>query len=173
MELLTNLQAILRAAAEGLAAIPAAELDAKPDPNRWSKKEILGHLIDSAYNNHQRFVRADPPDHLRFAGYDQDEWVRRNAYRLRPAEEVVATFFTVHHHLAYVIASVRDDLLHYATSEHDFHRIAMRRVPAGEPRSLGFLIEDYLYHLVHHLRQVIPGFAGEWYSGFERPLPPT
>ncbi len=166
--LLQNFEAILRAAAEGLAQIPAETLSERPGPDRWSGKEVLGHLIDSAYNNHQRFLRGATQEHLRFVGYDQNEWVRRNAYQQRPAEEVVATFFTVQHHLAAVIATLPEDRLNRQTSEHDFHRMAMRKVAAGTPSSLGFLIEDYLYHLVHHLRQIIPGFTAEWYSGYGR-----
>lgn len=166
--LLPTLQKILQTAATHLNDVTVAELNAKPDPGRWSKKELLGHLIDSAYNNHQRFLRAPTQTDLRFVGYDQDEWVRRNAYQQRPAEEVIALFFAVHHHLAHTIATIPDDMLHRETSEHDFHRMAMRRVPAGEPRSLGFLIEDYLYHLVHHLRQLFPGFEAEWFCGFSK-----
>lgn len=166
--LLQNFHSILRSAAQGLRTIRPSELEEKPGLDRWSKKEIIGHLIDSAYNNHQRFLRGTTQTDLRFVGYDQQQWVARNAYQERPTEDVIATFFSVQHHLAHVIATIPEDILGRQTSEHDFHNMAMRQVPAGSPRSLGFLIEDYLYHLVHHLKQVIPGFTAEWYSGYQR-----
>lgn len=166
--LLQNFHSILRSAAQGLQTIGPAELEEKPAPDRWSKKEILGHLIDSAYNNHQRFIRGATQADLRFDGYDQEQWVVRNAYQERSSEDVIATFFSAQHHLAHAIATIPDHILDRQTSEHDFHKMAMRQVPAGSPRSLGFLIEDYLYHLVHHLKQIIPGFSAEWYSGYQR-----
>lgn len=168
MSLANKLQEILRAAAPLLSQVTEAEWNAKPDPERWSKKEILGHLVDSAYNNHQRFVRGAYREDLCFEGYDQNAWVRRNAYQQRPVEDVVGTFFTSQHHLAFTIATLPTDRLDRETSEHNFHRMAMRKVPAGAPRSLGFLIEDYLFHLVHHLQQIVPGLEAEWYAGYQR-----
>jgi hypothetical protein len=56
----------------------------KPAPDRWSKKEILGHLIDSAANNHQRFVRAQGTPRLEFPGYEQEFWVATQAYASAP-----------------------------------------------------------------------------------------
>ena len=54
------------------------------EPGKWSPREIIGHLIDSASNNHQRFVRALFQDDLVFPGYDQDAWVAAQAYRDAP-----------------------------------------------------------------------------------------
>ncbi|MEM9529117.1 MAG: DinB family protein, partial [Bacteroidota bacterium] len=68
-----TLLSILRAAAPQLEAIPDEVFSQSSGPGRWSQKQILGHLIDSAYNNHQRFLRAPHQDHLRFVGYDQEE----------------------------------------------------------------------------------------------------
>ena len=60
------------------------EAATRPAPGKWSRKEIIGHLIDSASNNHGRFVRAQLQDDLIFAGYDQEEWVRAQRYQERP-----------------------------------------------------------------------------------------
>ncbi|MEM6770857.1 MAG: DinB family protein, partial [Bacteroidota bacterium] len=87
--LLQNFEGILKSAAEEFSRITPETWIAKPQPNIWSKQEILGHLVDSAYNNHQRFLRAPGQGDLRFPGYDQDEWVRRNGYQNRPSEEVI------------------------------------------------------------------------------------
>ncbi|MEO0731249.1 MAG: DinB family protein [Bacteroidota bacterium] len=163
-----KLRTITDEAEDRLAALSPTEISTRPAPDRWSKKEILGHLIDSAYNNHQRFLRGATQDHLRFVGYDQEEWVRRNAYQERDAQEVIATFLVAQRHLAHVIDTLPPKVLDRTTSDHDFDRMAMRTVPAGSPASLGFLIEDYLFHLVHHLRQIFGEFTTDWYAGYQR-----
>src|SRR5690348_3863538 len=60
-----------------------AERDAgvKPAPGKWSQKEELGHLVDSAANNHQRFVRASLDGGFRGPGYQQDAWVSLHGYQ--------------------------------------------------------------------------------------------
>ncbi|MEM1358196.1 MAG: DinB family protein, partial [Bacteroidota bacterium] len=106
-----TLLSILRAAAPQLEAIPDEVFSQSSGPGRWSQKQILGHLIDSAYNNHQRFLRAPHQDHLRFVGYDQEEWVLRNAYQERDKAEVIQTFLTVQTHLAQAIATQPEEVL--------------------------------------------------------------
>ena len=66
-----------------LSAISEDAASKKPAPNKWSKKEILGHLIDSAANNHQRFMRLQLQTEISLPGYDQDDWVRLNHYQQR------------------------------------------------------------------------------------------
>lgn len=51
----------------------------KINPAKWSKKEILGHLIDSATNNHHRFVRVQFETNLKIS-YDQNKWNQYNFY---------------------------------------------------------------------------------------------
>ena len=64
-------------------------LSHKSSPEKWSPKEILGHLIDSAYNHHQRFLRANTQENLVFQGYEQAFWVVANRYQARPSNEII------------------------------------------------------------------------------------
>ncbi len=142
-------------------------LNHQPAPGRWSPKQIIGHLIDSAYNNHRRILLAMNQDHLRFVGYNQVDWVVKNRYQQRDIREVVSTFLAVQQHLAEMLSGLPQSLLERQTTDHEFDRMAMLKIPAGAPASLGFLIEDYLFHLVHHLRQIDAGFQAEWQLGYQ------
>lgn len=162
-----NLRGILRVVAPLLRQIPEADLSHKAALNKWSGKEILGHLIDSAYNNHRRFLRAIDQEDLIFTGYDQEAWVVLNGYQEREGSEVIDTFLLVQQHLAALISRLPTERLNALTTRHEFHRMAMRSVEENSPSSLGFLIEDYLFHLMHHLRQIIPDFQAKWYAGYQ------
>lgn len=130
----------------------------KPDVTTWSKKEILGHLIDSAYNNQQRFVRAEAQGDLIFLGYDQEAWVVRQGYQSRPAKEIVEIWYRANLHLAALIANLPASLLSRTTTEHNFHKIGMNRPEQGKAASLAYLVWDYIFHLEHHLAQILPDF---------------
>ena len=116
----------------------------KPAPEKWSIQEILGHLIDSAVNNHHRFIRAqEAGDVLVFPKYEQDYWVTRQGYNEACWPELIDLWRLYNHHLCHVIQSVDPDALAVEC-----------RIGPGEPVTLQFLIEDYLYHLEHHLSQI-------------------
>jgi len=87
-------------ASEAIDSMSDTEMDLKPNPDKWSKKEILGHLIDSAYNNHGRFLAAQIQEDLVFSGYDQVYWVKQNNYQERDKEEILITWEIVNNHLA-------------------------------------------------------------------------
>src|SRR5580693_6344926 len=72
-----------------LRAISDEDSSARPVPGKWSKKEILGHLIDSAANNHQRFIRLQMARELTLPGYDQAGWVKANGYQQTSWSDVV------------------------------------------------------------------------------------
>ena len=125
-----------------LSAIPEDAASKKPAPNKWSKKEILGHLIDSAANNHQRFVRLQLQTEISLPGYDQDDWVRLNRYQQTTWNEIVALWSAYNRHLASVIESLDDSAL-----GHVWHS------PDGDV-TLEFIASDYVRHLRHHLAQI-------------------
>lgn len=152
------LRAIVATAIPQLEALSSVELAAKSSPEKWSKQQILGHLIDSAYNNHQRFLRAEAQDNLVFFGYDQNAWVQKNRYQERASTEIIQTWVSVNEHLAWLISSLSPELLNASTTDHNFHIIGMERPAEGQPSSLGYLVEDYLFHLEHHLAQILPDF---------------
>jgi len=109
----------------------------------WSRKQVLGHLIDSASNNHQRFVRAALQGSLDFPGYDQQQWVRVQAVDEAPWQVLVALWASYNRHLSHVVAHLPAAQL-----------AAPCRIASAEPVTLRFLAEDYLRHLRHHLTQI-------------------
>ena len=123
---------------------------------KWSPREIIGHLVDSASNNHQRFVRAQSQDDLVFSGYQQEDWVRAGGYQEAPWEDLVALWRTFNLQIARVMERVPDAIRLREASRHNFDQIGFRTLPAGQAATLDFLMEDYVRHLQHHLRQIFP-----------------
>jgi hypothetical protein len=115
----------------------------RPGTGEWSKKEILGHLIDSAVNNHQRFVRAQFADPFIWPGYDQQAWVPLHRYAQRPWIELVDLWVALNHHVAAVVESVPADKLQTSCV-----------IGGREPAPLEWWMRDYLRHLKHHLGQL-------------------
>jgi hypothetical protein len=105
----------------------------------------MGHLIDSAFNNHQRFVRAQLSSSLSFPGYTQDSWVTAQGYQDKPWAEILTLWAEVNRHLAHVIGRISR------------HRLVTPcAIGEGAPVTLRFVLEDYVRHLHHHLAQVVP-----------------
>jgi DinB superfamily len=126
-----------------LNALSEAEAVRQGGTGKWVKKEILGHLIDSALNNHQRFVRAQLADRLVWPGYEQDAWVSVQSYRQRPWSELVELWDQLNRHLVHLVATVPPI------------RLATPCVIGGnEPVTLEWLMSDYVRHLRHHLSQI-------------------
>ena len=123
-------------------------------PGRWSAIEILGHLIDSASNNHQRFVRARWQDDLVFDGYQQDEWVAAQRYAESRWLDTVSLWRTFNLHIAHVMRTTPHDVLHASRARHNLDVLAWKAVPAGQPTTLEYFMRDYIEHLEHHLVQV-------------------
>ena len=115
----------------------------------WSAKEITGHMIDSATNNLQRVVRLQLQESLTLPGYEQDGWVRVQHYQQRTWRDLLTLWSVLNRHLAHSIHSVDHGALARCW-QHD-----------GEEISLAFIIEDYIAHLQHHLRQILPNWENE------------
>lgn len=143
----TEIGAELRQAVE--AALP--KLRRKSDsqaaqsraPGKWSPKQVVGHLIDSASNNHQRFVRAQQVAELRFPPYAQDSWVAVQHYNERSWEDLLALWHAYNLHLAHVISRIPES-----------ERQVPCTIESNTPVTLGFLAHDYVAHLRHHLAEV-------------------
>jgi hypothetical protein len=146
-ELSEKLLSAVDAAEPRLRAITASE-SAKPVlPGGWSRKQVLGHLIDSASNNHQRFVRAAQQTSLEFPAYDQEGNVRVQAPQEADWPLLISLWAAYNRYLAHIIARLPASRLE-----------TVCRIGPGKPVTLSFIAEDYLTHMVHHLRQV--GAAG-------------
>ena len=137
-----------------LTSIAGERTARRPAAGKWSAREIVGHLIDSASNNHQRFVRARWQDDLIFNGYDQEAWVDAQGYQQAPWPELLALWAGYNRHLARVMASVPGAVRTAPHTRHNFDRLAYRPVPAGEPSTLEYFMDDYVRHMEHHLRQI-------------------
>jgi hypothetical protein len=141
-------------AAQRLLAMSDTRAGAPRAPGEWSRKEIIGHLIDSAANNHARFVRAQATDDLLFESYDADEWVRVQRYKELPWEQLVMLWRDYNRHLARVIASADPGALDRPRARHNLDQVAFRPTSPGEPATLAYFMRDYVAHLEHHLQQV-------------------
>lgn len=120
----------------------------------WSPKQILGHLIDSAANNHQRFVRGQFIDHLEFPGYEQEQWVSSQKYNDEPWPAVIELWRAYNLHLLHVVSVIPQDVLTQPRDKHSLDQIAFKMVDRTAPATLEYLIRDYLDHLKHHLDQI-------------------
>jgi hypothetical protein len=112
-------------------------------PGGWSRKQVLGHLIDSASNNHQRFVRAAQQESLDFPAYDQEGNVRVQEPQEADWPLLVTLWAAYNRYLAHIIARLPASKLG-----------TVCRIGTGKPVTLGFVATDYLTHLVHHLSQI-------------------
>jgi len=139
-----ELVGVVETASQKLRLLQETEVTLKPAPGKWSKKEILGHLIDSATNNHQRFVRAQMVEELTFPGYEQDEWVRRQDYNAKPWNELVELWRLLNRHVAHIIRNVSEENM----------QTPCRIGQSATPVEMGAIVEDYLGHMRHHLHQL-------------------
>lgn len=128
-------------------AISTHDFNAKPDPNKWSKKEVIGHLIDSAHNNLRRFVvgQYEPQPNI---VYDQDFWVSANDYQNMPDAEVIALWQLLNERIIAVLSKM---------PVKNYDRTCDTGKISPSIQSVQWLAADYIKHLKHHLNQIIAG----------------
>jgi hypothetical protein len=126
-----------------LARLTDAEAAEPQGPGRWSKKEVVGHLIDSASNNHQRFIRGQLQPGQDFPKYEQEGWVRVQQYGAAPWAELIELWRAFNAHLVRVGECMSG-----------VARGSTCCVGGGEAMTLAALFEDYVAHLEHHLTQM-------------------
>ncbi len=133
-----------------------------PAPGKWSPKEIIGHLIDSASVNHERFLRATQSDDLVFPGYDQDAWVAAQKYNSRSWSDLVDLWSAYNRQLYHVMENMPAVQRQRLRKHHNLDVIAFRDVATNVPSTLDYLMSDSVVHLEHHLTQILgPDWAGE------------
>jgi len=141
-----ELREVVEKATPRLERISPEKASAPRAPGKWSRKEILGHLIDSASTNHQRFVRACYGAAAAFPGYAQDDWVRIQGYASEPWPMVVALWSAYNSHLSHVMARLPESA-----------REAVVNFNEDNPAALEHVVSDYLRHLLHHMDQILDG----------------
>ncbi len=142
-----ELDEIIQAYSKKISTIPESDFSAKPLPNKWSKKEVLGHLIDSAQSNLRRFIcgqyESSPPKIV----YDQDRWVASNNYTQMDSKEIITFWHLLNKRIIAVLIQMPSTnySLNCDTGKNE-----------ATLHSLEWLADDYVKHMKHHLNQIIP-----------------
>ncbi|HEY0744441.1 MAG TPA: DinB family protein [Chryseosolibacter sp.] len=145
---INELLSIINEYSKNFEAFSESEFAAKPNPAKWSKKEVLGHLIDSAQNNLRRFIvgqyESAPPK----ITYDQDFWVKANGYQNLSKNDVIQLWKLINQNIANVWKNM--DPKNYSKQADTGKTVA-------ELHTLEWLAADYNKHMKHHINQIIPG----------------
>jgi hypothetical protein len=142
MQALQSLRTLLESLPARLEALPAETVEYRPLES-WSVKEELGHLLDSAANNHQRIVRAQLEDGPAMPGYDGEMWVALHAYQVRGWQDLIETWEALNRQLL-------------AAAETAPEAAWTRTCTIGDsaPLTIQFVFEDYIHHMRDHLRHM-------------------
>ncbi len=144
-EIIAELQSLLETVPPRIRAYPDEVLCRKPDPEKWSRLEVLGHLADSALHNWQRFANVQfAPQPFVYEPYRQDDLVRVNRYQQGAAAEILALWEALNRQILRVLEAVPTDKLDLVAVHEG----------SGQRYSLLELAEDYVTHLKHHLQQI-------------------
>ena len=128
-----------------LKGLPELEVSRRPSPNKWSKKEILGHLCDSAINNMERFVKIQYEEQpYVIPSYNQEQWVGLQHYQDTPLDEILNLFCALNKQIINILSHIPADKL---SSQCD--------IGNNHQKTLEWLIQDYLEHMEHHIKKQI------------------
>lgn len=142
-ETATQLDAVVAQWRDKLLAISEESAQAKPASDRWSISEVVGHLVDSACNNHQRFVRAQRGEELVFPKYEQNQWVHAANYQQCDRESLVQLWYHYNRLIVNLIRNIPESELSTPCT-----------ITPYDTCTLGFLVTDYLDHLNHHIGKI-------------------
>jgi len=155
MILSQQLHIIVMACKPELLAIAENEAKKPLAIDKWAPIQIIGHLIDSAANNHARFLKATLQESIIFPGYAQMEWVNNQGYLSADWENTVLLWSHYNLHLAHFFGQIPEETLMRPRKEHDFAGLTHGYIMDENPNSLFHLIKDYIGHLEHHLGQIL------------------
>ena len=127
-----------------LAKMNNADTSRPRSRGKWSRKEVLGHLMDSATNNHQRFVRAALQGKLVFPGYQQELLVELQRFGEIDWGFLVDLWASYNRFIAHVLTCLPAKAAKIKCA-----------IGANKPATLGWIAEDYVAHLKHHLNQIL------------------
>lgn len=126
----------------------------KPAPEKWCINEIMGHLIDSAINNHRRFILMQINDDLIFDGYDQDKWVELQNYVIKDLKTLVETWEILNLNIISALMEIDMSFWEKKFETHSFDKILWQPVSLENPVTAEYFVKDYFGHLTHHLKQI-------------------
>ena len=140
-----KLEQLLKSGSEYISNTSESDLTYKFNPKKWSKKEILGHLIDSGINNLQRFTEIQFENKpYRIRKYNQDGLVKANDYQNSETKEILEFWKSINNRVLYVIKQQTEETLAF--------KIELEKENFSDLR---FLMNDYVDHMEHHLNQII------------------
>lgn len=144
-QLKSRLEDLLMQGAQFIATCPESEISKKVSEEKWSKKEILGHLIDSGINNLQRFteIQFETKPYI-IKKYKQNELVKANAYQQADTQQLLSFCLAINHWILNLVDQQTQETLAYEI-----------KLGNGEIADLNYLMEDYVAHLAHHLNQIM------------------
>lgn len=120
------------------------EASHRPLPNKWSKKEILGHLCDSAINNMARFIKIQYEEGVFvIQSYNQDQWVTLQNHHALPVNEILDLFQALNKQIVHIVNNIPDEKL-----------MNLCDIGDNELKTLEWLIKDYVDHMEHHINQI-------------------
>lgn len=143
VDVLRDFDSRVTTATEKLLEISEAAASEPLREGGWSRKQILGHLIDSAANNHQRFVRAQLEELHVSRGYAQQEWVESQQYQRAPWKHLISLWAAYNRHLVHIASCIPEETLKHLV-----------KIAGNASVTLEFVITDYAAHLEHHLKQI-------------------
>lgn len=143
---------------EGVALFAGAGEDLtarRPAPGTWSAREHIGHLIDSACNNHRRFIiNQGDVDRLIVDPYEQNAWVERSRYAETPGADLVETWAGYNRHIVRVLDAIPDGAINRPLGPIADYSFTYSGPRSTDYATLGYLAEDYVAHIRHHLKQI-------------------
>lgn len=146
--IIKELRDLIQTYSQKIATISEPDFYAKPNPTKWSKAEVLGHLIDSAQNNLRRFICGQyeftPPQII----YDQDFWVSANNYKKAKKESIIQLWTLQNERICDILETMPPS---------NYKKECNTGKTTVQLHSLKWLAEDYIKHMKHHLNQIIPG----------------
>ena len=143
--IITELKEIIEVYSKKFSQIPDQDFSAKPNPAKWSRKEVVGHLTDSAQNNLRRFI-VGQYEHEPNIVYQQDFWVKANNYQQAKKEDVIQLWQLINQQIGAVLASMPIE---------NYSRICNTGKGTPELHTMQWLAADYVKHMKHHINQVI------------------
>ncbi|MBK7035479.1 MAG: DinB family protein [Chitinophagales bacterium] len=152
--IIADLNQILRDFPTKFNFISEYEFNSKPAPEKWSRKEVLGHLVDSAQNNLRRFIVGQYQQNDKIF-YDQNFWNAANNYQFESRQDIITLWVLLNKRICAVLNNIPVE---------KYENIIDTGRDSISPKTIIWLAEDYVKHMKHHINQIIPGSFDQVYS---------